>query len=105
VFLVPDINEPQNNIPIKLLLTIITKMPLIPDVVADPTDTGTLRPDILPEPTTSDHFEPLFCPDFPYSITLPPNIEPDDPFGIWSLFFTYEIMEMITQAINVRAWH
>jgi hypothetical protein len=78
-------------------------MPLIPDVVADSTDTGTLRPDISPEPTTGDHFEPLFCPDFPHSVTLPPDVEPDDPFGIWSLFFTYEIMEMITKATNIQA--
>jgi hypothetical protein len=105
VFSVPDVNKPQNNILIKLLLTIITKMPLIPDVVADPTDTSTLWLDISPEPTTGDHFEPLFCPDFPYSITLPPNIESDDAFGIWSLFFTYEIIEIITKAINVQAQH
>jgi len=77
----------------------------IPDVIADPADTGTLRPDISPELTTRDHFDPLFCPDFPHSVTLPPDIQPDDPFGIWSLFFTYEIMEKITNATNIRARH
>ena len=77
----------------------------IPEVVADPTDDGTLRPNIEPEPTTGDHFEPLFCPEFPHSQALPPDVESDDPFGIWSLFFTTKIMELIVQATNIRGRH
>jgi hypothetical protein len=70
-------------------------MNAIPDTVADTTDDGTLRPNIEPESTTGDRFEPLFCPEFSPIKMLLPNIESDDPFGIWSLFFTTEIMEII----------
>jgi hypothetical protein len=74
------------------------------DVVADPTDDGTLRPNIAPEPTR-DHFEPLFTPQFPLTKTLPPDVDPDDPFSIWGLFFTPQIMQMIVNATNIRARH
>jgi hypothetical protein len=75
----------------------------IPDVVADPTDDGTLRPNIEPEPTTGDHFEPLFCPEFEQCTNLPPEVKSDDPFAIWNLFFTPKIMEDIVRATNIRA--
>jgi hypothetical protein len=72
------------------------------EVVADPTDDGTLRPNIAPEPT-GGYFEPLFCPKFPSQRTLPPHVETNSPFAIWSLFFTPKIMEMIVNATNIRA--
>jgi hypothetical protein len=63
--------------------------------VSDSTDPGTLRPDIAPETSTSDHFEPLIYPDFDHRTNLPPNLRPDDVFGIWSLFFTKELLETL----------
>ena len=80
-------------------------MGTIPDVVADSTDSGMLQLNLEPEPTTGDHFEPQFCPEFNPTIILPPDVERDDPFGIWSLFFTLEIMDTIVQATNIRARH
>jgi hypothetical protein len=69
------------------------------EVVADPTDDGTLRPNVAPEPT-GDYFEPLNATPFEPTKALPPDVETDNPFAIWSLFFTTKIMEMIVNATN-----
>lgn len=44
-------------------------MSAIPEVVADPTDDGTLKSNIE-QPTTRDHFEAANCPDFRPTILL-----------------------------------
>ncbi len=77
-----------------------------PETVPDSTDPGTLRPNIKPEPTTGDHFEPLFCPEFEHCTNLPPGVKTNDVFGIWSLFFTQELVELIVLYTNIkgRAW-
>jgi hypothetical protein len=57
-------------------------MSAIPDVVADPTNDGTLWPNLEPEASTGDHFEPLFWPQFDSRYNLPPNVEKNNPFSI-----------------------
>jgi hypothetical protein len=70
--------------------------------VPDSTDPGTLRPDIAPESATRSHFKPLICPDFDHCTNLPPNLRPNDVFGIWSLFFTKELLEMFVLYTNIK---
>jgi hypothetical protein len=64
------------------------------ETVPDSTDLGTLRPNIRPNPTTGDHFEPLLCPEFEHCTNLALGLRTNDVFGIWSLFFTQELIEM-----------
>jgi hypothetical protein len=73
------------------------------DVVADSTDPGTLRPNLVPETRTGDHFEALDCPEFEPRTNLPPDLQKDDVFGIWSLFFTLDIMQLIVDTTNQKA--
>ena len=72
------------------------------ETVADSTDPGTLRPNIELETTTGDYFEPLFCPEFEHRTNLPPGLKKDDVFGIWSLFFTRELVELIVLYTNIK---
>jgi hypothetical protein len=70
--------------------------------VLDSTDPGTLRPNIAPEPSTGDHFEPLICPEFDHCTNLPLDLKTDDVFGIWSLFFTKELLDMFVLYTNIK---
>ncbi len=72
------------------------------DTILDSTDLGTLRPDIEPESTTGDHFEPLVCLEFDYQTNLPPGLKTDDVFGIWSLFFTWELIDLMVLYTNIK---
>src|ERR1700738_426945 len=72
------------------------------DTIPDSTDPGTLRPDIEPESTTGDHFEPLVCPEFDHQTNLPPRLKTDDVFGIWSLFFTRQLIDLIVLYTNIK---
>lgn len=77
-------------------------MPRIKEVVADSTDSGTLRPDLPPEPATGNHFEPLFSPKFDAKISLPPGVDRNDAFAIWSLFMTPEQLAIIVTNTNKK---
>jgi len=80
---VTDVNKPINTMLLALKLSPdYHKMSATPDVVADPTNDGTLRPNLELEVSTGDNFEPLFCLQFDSHNNLPPNVEKDDPFSI-----------------------
>jgi hypothetical protein len=66
----------------------------------DPTDQGTLRPNIPPLREKGDKFLPMQCPDFEPYITLPPGLEPNDPIGLFTLYFTPQIIDQIVQYTN-----
>lgn len=66
----------------------------------DPTDQGTLRPNIALLQEKGDEFKPIECPDFEFQITLPSGVTADDPIGLFTLYFTPEIIEGIVQHTN-----
>lgn len=72
-------------------------------IVSDPTDPkGTLRPNLPTEPTIGKRFKPLYCLPFAHKINLPSNIISSNAFIIWSLFFTRDQLEIITQNTNLN---
>ncbi len=101
-----NVNKPTYTVNIeaihRILGQVVDIMSAPIETVADSTDPGTLCPNIEPEPTTGDHFEPLFCPEFERRINLPPGLKGDDVFGIWSLFFTRELVELIVLYTNFK---
>ena len=73
-------------------------------VVGDPTDpNGTKRPDEKPISVSTHTFKPVVVAERPSKICLPSNIRPDDPYGIFTLFFTNDVLEIFVENTNKYA--
>ena len=84
--------------------TLINKplqIPLIIATIGDSTDPkGTRRPDKDPILVSAHTFKPIIVIECPSKIYLPLNIWPNDVYGIFSLFFTNDMLAMIAENIN-----
>ena len=69
--------------------------------VGDSTDPkGTKRPNEDPIIVSVHTFKPVVVAERPSKICLPLNISPDDVYGIFSLFFTNDVLEMLVKNTN-----
>ncbi len=73
------------------------------DVVPDSTDLGTDRPNLRPITVTGDRFEPIQIPPNVSWVNIPANINPLDAAGLWGLYFSSEILQIIAKHTNIYA--
>ena len=72
--------------------------------VGDSTDPqGTRRPNEDPLLDIVHTFQPVVVADRPPKLCLPSNVPPNDAYGIFSLFFTNEVLEIIAENTNKYA--
>ena len=69
--------------------------------VGDSTDPkGTKRPNKNPIIVSTHTFKLIVVTERPSKICLPLNISPADAYGIFSLFFTNDVLEMLAKNTN-----
>ena len=68
----------------------------------DPTDPrGTKRPNEDPILVSAHTFRPVITIERPCKVCLPSHIQPNDAYGIFSLFFTHEVLAVIVKNTNI----
>jgi transposase IS4-like protein len=93
-----NINVNKHYISIKSL--VISAFTMSANIIADPTDDGTLRPNEKPLPKAGTTFRPLKITPKEYKIHLPQGISPDDSFKLFQLYYTPDIISSIVEATN-----
>ena len=74
--------------------------------VGDPTDPrGTKCPCKDPISVSVDVFKPILVPEYYAEVCLPPNIHPDNAYGIFSLFFSRDVLDVIMKLTNKYGHH
>ena len=69
--------------------------------VSNPTDPrGTKRPYKNPISVSVGVFGPVLVPEHYAEVCLPPNIYPDNAYGIFSLFFSRDVLGVIIKHTN-----
>ena len=69
--------------------------------VGDPTDPrGTKRPCEDPISVSVDEFKPVIMSDRPAEVCLPPDVRPNDAYGIFSLFFSKDVLDVLVKNTN-----
>ena len=64
----------------------------------DPTDPrGTKRPNEDPIQLSAHTFKPVIITERPCKVCLPSNIQPDDAYGIFSLFFSDTVLDVLVK--------
>jgi len=71
------------------------------DVVPDSTDLGTDRSNLRSITDIDDRFEPIQIPSNVSWVNIPANISPLDAAGLWGLYFSFEILQIIAKHINI----
>ena len=72
--------------------------------IGDSTDPkGTKRPNKNSILVSTYTFRPIAVAERPYKVYLPPNIRPNNIYGIFSLFFTNDVLEIIAKNTNKYA--
>jgi hypothetical protein len=70
------------------------------DIVADPTDAGTLRPKAKPLQRKGTNFQPMQLDDFDFEIHLPDHCSPEDPITLFTQYYSPNIVDAIVIATN-----
>ena len=66
-----------------------------------PTDPrGTRRPCKDPISVSVDEFKPVIVPKHPATACLPANVKPNDAYGVFSLFFTKDVLNVLIKNTN-----
>jgi hypothetical protein len=71
------------------------------DVVPDSTDLGTDRSNLRSITDIGDRFEPIQIPSNVSWVNISANISPLDAAGLWGLYFSSEILQIIAKHINI----
>ena len=70
-------------------------------IIGDPTDPqGTKRPNEDPTLVCAHTFKPVIVADCPSKLCLPSNIPASNVYGIFSLFFTNDVLKIIVENTN-----
>lgn len=70
------------------------------DIMFDSTDKGTIRPNAKPLRKKANAFKPMELPNWGREITLPDTTSPDDPFTLFTMYYTPEMIDLITRHTN-----
>jgi hypothetical protein len=73
---------------------------MLNNIVFNPINKGTLCPNTQPLRTKEDAFYPINLPDFGWEITLLEHVSADNLITLFIIYYTPEIMDIITEKIN-----